>query len=185
MGQICQANQASGRSGYGSGRPPFGFWASAVILALAAAGLPRCALAAKSGDEARDSAIVQVLNVLSGYRKALEHKSLNGLSELVTPDLTVIEGASKTVSWQDYRDNHIGPKMREWKQLRVLAPTILEVGASGDLAYAVQESTYSTAPGDESLKLSVIESFVLRRQDGAWRIKLIHFSAKYREDRAR
>ncbi len=121
-----------------------------------------------------------VLMTLVQYRKAMEARSLDGLAAAVDPELTVIEGVHKNAGWPDYRDNHIGPEMKEWKAFEVLNPLISEVAVSGDLAYALQQATYTITTDKDTVVLDGVESFVLRKSSDTWKIKLVHFSAKRR-----
>ena len=58
-----------------------------------------------------------VAKALSLYRAAFEARSIEKLAEVVDPALLVLEGTTKNVGWVDYRDNHIGPEMKEWESL--------------------------------------------------------------------
>ena len=122
-----------------------------------------------------------VLATLTEYRKAMEARSVDRLAAVVDPELTVIEGIHKNAGWPDYRDNHIGPEMKDWKAFQVLDPLISEVTVSGDHAYALQQATYTITTAKDTVVLDGVESFVLRKSSDTWKIKLVHFSAKRRE----
>ncbi len=119
-----------------------------------------------------------VLAVILEYDAALEARSVERLAELVEADLLILEGVHKNVGWPDYRDNHIGPEMKEWKALKIEAPSIHDVELSGDLAFAVQEAVYTITTADKTTVMRAAETFVLRRSNGAWKIRHVHFSAK-------
>ena len=129
----------------------------------------------------KDAETGRVLVTLTEYRKAMEARSVDRLAAVVDPELTVIEGIHKNAGWPDYRDNHIGPEMKDWKAFQVLDPLISEVTVSGDHAYALQQATYTITTEKDTVVLDGVESFVLRKSSDTWKIKLVHFSAKRRE----
>lgn len=122
-----------------------------------------------------------ILQVLADYRAAMESRSVEKLAAVMDPELLVLEGVHKNVGWADYRDNHIGPEMGEWKEFKVADPKVLEVALDGAMAYAVQEATYSLVMADKTVVLAGAETFVLRKGEAGWKIKHLHFSAKKKE----
>lgn len=143
---------------------------SILALALASA----TAVCAAAPDSARQS----VLKTIDEYRAAMTGKSLDKLAGAVDPALTVMEGVYLNTSWADYRDNHIGPEMKEWKEFRIADPELVSLSVDGDWAYAVTRATYTLVFPDKSLVLAGAETFVLRKSDGGWRIRHIHSSGK-------
>lgn len=127
----------------------------------------------------------EVLRVLSLYHAAMEARSVDKLEEVVDPELLVLEGVHKNVGWADYRDNHIGPEMKEWKEFKVRDPRVLEVDVHGEFAYAVEEATFTITTADQSVVLSGVETFVLKKGPSGWKIRHLHFSSKRREPGAK
>jgi ketosteroid isomerase-like protein len=144
----------------------------AVLLAVGAQAAP-------SKDAAQQEALRQTV---AAYNQAMRQRSVEDLAAVVDDDLIVLEGVHKNVGWPDYRDNHIGPEMAEWTQLRSSTPIVSVAAASGDLAYVVQESTLTIVTAKGETTLATAETFVLRRRPGApWRIVHVHFSGKKKE----
>ncbi|MEK7382311.1 MAG: hypothetical protein AAB262_03390, partial [Elusimicrobiota bacterium] len=75
-----------------------------------------------------------VRKVLADYRTAMEERSVAKLAAVVSDDLLVLEGTHKNDGWADYRDNHIGPEMAEWKEFKVTGPRLMKLEIRGDLA---------------------------------------------------
>lgn len=120
-----------------------------------------------------------LLRVVDAYRAALVERSVEDLGQTVTPDLLVLEGVHKNVGWPDYRDNHIGPEMKEWKRFEVLgAPKTLETRMAGSFGYVVQESAYRVVTADGPIELTSAETFVLRKSAEGWRIRHLHYSGQ-------
>lgn len=120
----------------------------------------------------------EVLMTLAKYRAAMEARSIERLEAVMDPDLLVLEGVHKNVGWNDYRDNHIGPEMKEWTEFRVIEPKVLEVSVQGDWAYVVQESTVRIITAEKAMTMASAETFVMRKVVSGWRIRHIHLSGK-------
>lgn len=120
----------------------------------------------------------EVLMRLANYRAAMEARSIEKLEAVVDPGLLVLEGVHKNVGWNDYRDKHIGPEMKEWQEFKVIDPKILEVSVEGDWAYVVQESTVRITMQEKVVTLASAETFVLKRGPSGWRIRHIHLSSQ-------
>ena len=104
------------------------------------------------------------------------------LSEVVDKDLLVLEGTAKNVGWPDYRDNHIGPEMKEWESLSYAEPVIVDLEAAGDTAWAATQSTVTIVSGGKPMTIDAAETFVLRKSAGRWLIRHIHWSGKRRPE---
>lgn len=138
-------------------------------------------LASKPAPVLREAA---VLAAVSSYRAAIAEGSLEKLAAVVEPELSVLEGTHLNQGWADYRDNHIGPEMKEWMAFRVADPALIEVSVAGDWAYAVGRATYTIVTPERSMVLAAAETFVLRERGGVWRVRHIHSSArKLREEK--
>jgi ketosteroid isomerase-like protein len=125
-----------------------------------------------------------VLATVSAYRSAIAEGSLDKLGSVVEPELTVLEGMHLNRGWADYRDNHIGPEMKEWTAFRVADPSVVDVSVAGDWAYAVSRATYTIVLPAKTVVLESAETFVLRRRDGSWRVRHVHSSSrKLREEK--
>ncbi len=125
-----------------------------------------------------------VLAAVAAYRSAIAEGSLDKLAAVVEPELTVLEGMHLNQGWADYRDNHIGPEMKEWKSLRVSDPSVVDVSVAGDWAYAVSRATYTIALPRRTVVLEAAETFVLRLRGGSWRVRHVHSSSrKLREEK--
>jgi ketosteroid isomerase-like protein len=138
--------------------------------------------AAEPQDAKADASKAAVLKTLEAYRTAMKEKSLEKLALAVHPDLTIMEGVHLNTSWADYRDNHIGPEMKEWKEFRVEDPSVVSVTTAGDWAYAVTRATYTLVFPDKSMVIDSAETFVLVKKDGKWLIRHIHSSGKKRPE---
>ena len=120
----------------------------------------------------------EITAVLRQYRDAMEARSVEKLAPLFDPELFLFEGTHQNVGWADYRDNHIGPEMKDWSQFKVLDTRVVDAVIAPGLAYVATSSTYRIVTGAKSVRLSAAESFVLVPAEGRWRIRHLHFSGK-------
>lgn len=119
-----------------------------------------------------------VRKVLADYRAAMEDRSVAKLAEVVSDELLVLEGTHKNDGWADYRDKHIGPEMAEWKEFKASSPTLTRLEIKGDMAYAVQEATYTIVDAKETVVMLGAETLVLTKEAKGWKIRHLHLSGK-------
>lgn len=145
-----------------------------IIGALGVTGLVVAALCAQAASPEEGA----IRKVLMDYRAAMEARSIEKLAAVVTDDLLILEGTHKNDGWADYRDKHIGPEMAEWKEFQAAGSSISRLEVGGDLAYAVQEATYTIVTAKEPIVMLGAETFVLGRTDKGWKVKHVHLSGK-------
>jgi ketosteroid isomerase-like protein len=150
--------------------------AAAALAAAGAVGHEGKGHAAAPGAPA-DAGVVKVLE---RYRAAFEARSTDKLGEVMDPEVLVLEGTGKDVGWAAYRDNHIGPEMKEWESLTYSDAAVVGSETRGDSAWAVTQATVTIVSAGKPLTLDVAETFVLSKRDGAWRIRHLHWSGKRR-----
>ena len=119
-----------------------------------------------------------VAAVLRDYSAAMEARSVEKLAAVFDPELFLFEGTHENAGWADYRDNHIGPEMKEWSEFKVLDARVADAVIGTDLAYVSTVSTYRIVAGGKPVRIAAAESFVLVRRGGAWKIRHLHYSGK-------
>lgn len=122
-----------------------------------------------------------VTALIERYHAAMTARSVEKLGELVEPDLTVLEGSHLNTSWADYRDNHIGPEMSEWRAFAISGRDLSRVSIEGETAFAVEQATYTFTTVGETVILEGAQTFVARRTKAGWRLTHLHFSGKRRK----
>lgn len=121
-----------------------------------------------------------VMKVLARYRAAFEARSTEKLGEVMDPAVLVLEGTGKDVGWAAYRDDHIGPEMKDWESLAYADTVVVDSQTTGDSAWAVTQATVTIVSAGKPMTLDVAETFVLSRSEGVWRIRHLHWSGKRR-----
>ena len=122
--------------------------------------------------------ITAALATLTFYKDALSKKSIDKMQKFVTTDLTVIEGTHINTSWADYRDNHIGPEMKEWLSFETVETKNVKQFFSPQQIVISEETIYRIKSKKGETRLKALETFILIKQGETWKIALIHFSGK-------
>ena len=143
----------------------------ALAVAAAVFGLPS-ASAADPAAVAQQSAARAVTKTLEQSADAFARGDLDAASKVWShsESLTVFEGGHVNDGWTDYRDNHLGPEMKELRHVSYMLSRIVPHVAGGT-AWATFR--YAISGEDRSSKTfsgTGIGTAVLERQGGAWRI---------------
>ena len=118
--------------------------------------------------------------LLAEYETAFAAKDLDRLGRLYHPEATIYEGGTIDRGWVSYRDHHLGPELREMEAPR-LSHTDVTVRALGpDAAYVAAEYRLVGRIKGRDLDAGGLETLILVREGGAWRIRHSHISSKRR-----
>ena len=97
--------------------------------------------------------------------------------------LTVFESGHANYGWADYRDNHLGPEMREMKNTKY-AFSDIKIHLAGKTAWATFKYTISADVMSNGQQRHVdgggLGTAILENRDGQWRIVHWHSSAPRR-----
>ena len=112
------------------------------------------------------------------YDAAFVAKDLDRLAAVYHPDVTIIEGGGVNTGWVDYRDNHIGPELKSFSDLKFSHSNIRVQMLGSDAAYVTSEYAIETTTANGLSKSSGLETDVLVRQNDRWLIRHTHSSAR-------
>lgn len=97
--------------------------------------------------------------------------------------LTVFESGHANYGWADYRDNHLGPEMREMKNT-AYAFSDIKIHLAGKTAWATFKYTIAADVTENGKARHVdgggLGTAILEQRDGQWRIVHWHSSAPRR-----
>jgi len=97
--------------------------------------------------------------------------------------LTVFESGHANYGWADYRDNHLGPEMREMKNTAYSFSDI-KIHLAGKTAWATFKYTIAADVRENGKQRHVdgagLGTAILEQRDGQWRIVHWHSSAPRR-----
>jgi ketosteroid isomerase-like protein len=145
-----------------------------LTLTAAAAGLAFSSTAAHDPAE-------HVREVLTKNAAAFERGDMAALDKLWANDesVTVFESGHANYGWADYRDNHLGPELKEMKNVRY-ALSDVRAKVSGATAWATFKYALSADAGERRVEAAGLGTAVLERRGQEWRIVHWHTSAPRR-----
>ncbi len=121
---------------------------------------------------------VQVVAVVDAYHAALAAgDSVTALGHLA-PDVIILESGG-VEDKERYRSGHLAGDMR-FAQAVPRERGEIQVSFLGDVAWAYSTSITQGRIGDREINSQGAELMVLAREDGAWKIKAIHWSSRQR-----
>ena len=123
------------------------------------------------GPSVRSGDVVAVVSTVQALFAAAERNDLRALDSLYAGDsLTVVEGAGINRGWADYRDNHLGPELKEMKNFRY-RPFEIQARVSGDLAWAMFR--YALAADMEGRPIDMVGrgTAILERRGARWVVR--------------
>ena len=143
----------------------------AAVLFAATGGAP-AALASESAD-------ATVKSFVEAYDRAFNAKDLNRLAAFYHPDVTIFEGGHVNTGWVDYRDNHLGPELKEMEDLRFSHVEVVPHVISDATAYVTAEYRLKTKMDGKPVDAEGLETLVLvKGADGEWKIRHSHTSSR-------
>lgn len=126
---------------------------------------PATASPAARSDAARAQAVITALFA------AAERGDLAALDTLYAGDsLTVGEGAGLDRGWANYRDHHLAPELKEFRNFRY-RPHDIEVRVAGDLAWALYRYALSADMAERKVDVVGRGTAILERHGNRWIVR--------------
>lgn len=127
--------------------------------------------------------VQSVKDFMSAYDRAFNAKDLAQLAKFYDADVTIYEGGGINTGWADYRDNHLGPELKEFLELEFshsdVVPHILDKDAT--IAYVTSEYHLKVKMKERDVDSGGLETLVLiKGKDGGWKIRHAHTSSRRR-----
>jgi ketosteroid isomerase-like protein len=153
------------------------FSVSALVLAIAAI----VGFNFYASVSAQTNEVKAVTDVLTREAAAVEKGDLAALDKIWanSEDVTVFESGHANYGWTDYRNNHLAPELKEFKNTKY-AFSDLKVKTSGNLALATFKYTLSADIGARHIDSGGLGTAVLEKRGGRWQIVHWHSSAPRR-----
>ena len=145
----------------------------ALIAVAIASGSALSQAAHDPAEHIRDVLLQSAKAFASGDMAALEKTWANDES------VTVFESGHANYGWADYRDNHLGPEMKEMKNTRYEF-TDIRVKVSGNTAWATFKYSISADVGTRHVDGGGLGTAVLEKRGQDWKIVHWHSSAPRR-----
>lgn len=148
--------------------------------ALAAIAFGLNLLAPASAAQTSDEKAVR--DVLTREAAAIEKGDLAALDKIWATDesVTVFESGHANYGWSDYREHHLAPELKEFKNTKY-AFLDVQVKVDGKTAWATFKYTLSADIGARHVDAGGLGTVVLEKREGNWRIVHWHSSAPRRQ----
>ena len=133
------------------------------------------------GVYAQTDELKAVTDVLTREAQAVEKGDLAALDKLWANDnsVTVFESGHANYGWTDYRNTHLAPELKEFKNTKY-AFSELKVKVDGKTAWATFKYSLAAEMGTRKIESGGLGTAVLEKRDGQWRIVHWHSSAPRR-----
>lgn len=151
------------------------------IVAMAFAVLVVVGFNFYEGVWAQSNEVKAVTDVLTREAQAVEKGDLTALDKIWanSEDVTVFESGHANYGWTDYRNNHLAPELKEFKNTKY-AFSDLKVKVDGKTAWATFKYSLSADIGARNIQSGGLGTAVLEKRDGRWQIVHWHSSAPRR-----
>ncbi|MBA3353257.1 MAG: nuclear transport factor 2 family protein [Blastocatellia bacterium] len=154
------------------------WWIAALSLMVLAAVV---GIGVNRNAYAQTDEVKAVTDVLTLEAAAVEKGDLPALDKLWANDesVTVFESGHANYGWTDYRNTHLGPELKEFKNTKY-AFSDMKVKVDGKTAWATFKYTLAAEMGTRKIASGGLGTAVLEKRDGKWRIVHWHSSAPRR-----
>ena len=122
-----------------------------------------------------------VTDVLTREAVAVEKGDLPALDKIWanSEDVTVFESGHANYGWNDYRNTHLAPELKEFKNTKY-SFSDLKVKVDGKTAWATFKYSLAAEMGTRKVESGGLGTAVLEKRDRTWRIVHWHSSAPRR-----
>ena len=133
--------------------------------------------AAMVGAQSKD---LELVAFFKEYDAAFNAKDLTRLAKLYHADVTIFEGSGINRGWVDYRDNHLGPELKQFQNLQWAHSNLVVHVLSDSSAYVTAEYSIKYQSGDRAVESGGIATHVFVKEQGQWKIRHSHTAARRR-----
>ena len=135
-----------------------------------------------SNVSAQTSEVKAVTDLLTQEAVAVEKGDLAALDKIWanSEDVTVFESGHANYGWTDYRNNHLAPELKEFKNTKY-AFSDIKVKTEGKTAWATFKYTLSADLRGRRIESGGLGTVVLEKSGGRWQIVHWHSSAPRRQ----
>ncbi len=130
---------------------------------------------------AQTDEVKAVTDVLTREAQAVEKGDLAALDKIWanSEDVTVFESGHANYGWTDYRNSHLAPELKEFKNTKY-SFSDLKVKVDGKTAWATFKYSLAAEMGTRKIESGGLGTVILEKRDGRWQIVHWHSSAPRR-----
>lgn len=130
---------------------------------------------------AQTDEVKAVTDVMTREAVAVEQGDLAALDKIWanSEDVTVFESGHANYGWNDYRNTHLAPELKEFKNTKY-SFSDMKVKVDGKTAWAIFKYSLAAEMGTRKIESGGLGTAVLEKREGKWRIVHWHSSAPRR-----
>ena len=130
---------------------------------------------------AQTDEVKAVTDVMTREAAAVEKGDLATLDKIWanSEDVTVFESGHANYGWMDYRNSHLAPELKEFKNTKY-SFSDMKVKVDGKTAWATFKYSLAADMGTRKIQSGGLGTAVLEKRDGRWQIVHWHSSAPRR-----
>jgi ketosteroid isomerase-like protein len=129
---------------------------------------------------APNAEVASVIHAIRELFAAAERGDLAALDSIYAGDsLLVIEGSGINRGWTDYRDNHLAPELKEFRNFKY-RPFEIEARVSGNLAWATFRYALTADLPDSKADVVGRGTAILERRGNRWIVRLTQTAGRAR-----
>ena len=130
---------------------------------------------------AQTDEVKAVTDVMTREALAVEQGDLAALDKIWanSDDVTVFESGHANYGWTDYRNTHLAPELKEFKNTKY-SFSDMKVKVDGKTAWATFKYSLAAEMGTRKVESGGLGTAVLEKREGKWRIVHWHSSAPRR-----
>lgn len=124
-----------------------------------------------------DNQAAAVTETLNKYAAAVQSKNLSEVEKYTVAGeaFSMFEGSHINWGWMDYRDNHLGPELKEFKSIQYSFSDI-KTHMSSDMAYATFKSHIAVKMEAREVEGESLATAILMKTAEGWKIQHMHTS---------
>ena len=127
--------------------------------------------------QSNDSQNAAVTETLTKYAVAVQSKNMSDIEKhvITTDAFTMFEGGHINWGWVDYRDHHLGPELKEFKEIQYSFHEI-KPHVNGDMAYATFKYHIAVKMEARDVEGEGLATAILMKTVEGWKIQHMHTS---------
>ena len=145
------------------------------VGAVAAVEICMFAGAGWSQDSPATPADREAAAIIARFERALQGRDVPGIAEVVADDIVVFENGHRNDGWNDFRDNHLIPEMKE--AAPPMKSQLLKVVAGPAMAWAyTRTDIFQAREGGQKATHRLWSVYILEKREGTWKITMLDWS---------
>lgn len=116
-----------------------------------------------------------VRGVIERFEQGLAARDLSKIEPLMAADMVAFENGHRNDGWQDFRDNHLAPEMKE--PAPPMQSQLVHISVTPGMAWGYTKTTMTlTRKSGEKVEATLWSVYVLEKREDQWKIAMLDWS---------